>query len=407
MYNKAYHTRFIHMKRWSFFLFVFAVLIGVLPTAAQSGGLWTAEYFANPNLTGAPTLTLSENTPSHDWGTGSPGAGISPDFFSARWTSVQTLSAGLYQLTVRADDGVLVFIDNVVYVNEWHPSPGQTYTTTLNLGAGQHTFRVEFYEGGGNAFLQFTFVQILSTPIPSSATATVNTGMLNVRNAPNPFATILTRISWGQTYGVVGRNASTSWLQLNVNGTIGWVNASYTIASNLQNVPVTDGGGSNVCPGNLPSRLVVGGQGRVLPGLPNNLRANPSTGSAWIGVIPAGGVFAVLSGPQCGENIIWWQVNYNGTVAWTGEGQGNNYWVEPATGSTGATATVTAYYLNVRNAPNAFATILTRISRWQNYSVVGRNGNNSWLQLNVNGTIGWVNARYVSASNLGGVPVTG
>jgi uncharacterized protein YraI len=194
---------------------------------------------------------------------------------------------------------------------------------------------------------------------------------------------------------------------LNVNGTIGWVNASYVIASNLGGIPVTDGGGSNVCPGNLPSRLTIGGQGRVLPGLPNNLRASPSTTSAWIGLIPAGGVFTVFSGPQCGENIIWWQVNYNGILAWTGEGQGSSYWVEPATGSTSATATVTAYYLNVRNAPNAFATILTRISRGQSYSVVGRNGSNRWLQLNVNGTIGWVNAFYVSASNLGGVPITG
>lgn len=394
------------MKRWAFVPLLLAILIGALPAVAQTTGLWNAEYFANPNLIGPPTLILSEGNPSHDWGTGSPGAGISADFFSARWTSVQNLNVSApYQVIVRADDGVRVYIDGVLYINEWHPSPGNTYSATINLNAGQHTFIVEFQEGGGNAFLQYTFVQ--NVPAPTQGpTATVTANLLNVRSAPNAYATILTRIGGGQTYTVVGRNANTSWLQLNVNGTIGWVNALYVTAANIQNVPVTDGGIPPTQCG-VAARLSIGGQGRVLPGLPNNLRVSPSTASAFITTIPAGGVFTVLSGPQCGENILWWQVNYNGLVGWTGEGQSGSYWVEPASGSSTATATVTAYYLNVRSAPSAYATILTRISRTQTYTVVGRNSNNSWLQLNVNGTIGWVNAFYVSASNLSGVPVTG
>ena len=81
---------------------------------------------------------------------------------------------------------------------------------------------------------------------------------------------------------------------------------------------------------NLPSRLQVKGTGRVLPGLPNNLRTEPASTSSQIGQIPGGGVFTVLEGPRCGDQgILYWRVDYNGVQGWTGEGQGSTYWVEP------------------------------------------------------------------------------
>jgi hypothetical protein len=81
---------------------------------------------------------------------------------------------------------------------------------------------------------------------------------------------------------------------------------------------------------NLPSRLQIKGSGRVLPGPPNNLRAEPASSSQPLGQIPGGGVFTVLEGPRCGDQgILYWFVYYNGVQGWTGEGQGNDYWVEP------------------------------------------------------------------------------
>lgn len=94
-----------------------------------------------------------------------------------------------------------------------------------------------------------------------------------------------------------------------------------------QSFPVTS---ATLCAPNLPPRLVVGGQGRVTPGIPNNLRQGPGSSTQYVGEIPPGGVFTVLEGPSCASGMSWWKVNYNGTVGWTPEGISPEYWVEPA-----------------------------------------------------------------------------
>ena len=69
---------------------------------------------------------------------------------------------------------------------------------------------------------------------------------------------------------------------------------------------------------------------------------------------------------------------------------------QPNPVSTGTTATVIAGRLNVRDNPNANATILLKINRSEVYPVVGKNGNSSWYQINVNGVVGWVSGRFVA-----------
>lgn len=302
-------------------------------------GPWTAQYYPNTSFSGSPTLIQSENGPSHDWGTGSPVASLPVDNFSARWTSVQTLAAGNYQLSVKADDGVRVTIDGIIYINEFHGATGLTYSVTVPMAAGQHSFMVEFYESGGVAFLNYTFAPVSSvptaTPAISGAAATVTGAFrLNVRNSPSAIGTtILTKINRNETYPIVGRNARTTWWQINVNGIVGWVNARYVTAVNAFNIPITDGSvptpTPNVCSSAPTPRLIAGRLARVLPGLPNNIRAQATSGSAKIGQIPPGGIFTVLSGPTCVEGLNWWQVNYNGIIGWTPEGGSGQYWLEP------------------------------------------------------------------------------
>lgn len=85
----------------------------------------------------------------------------------------------------------------------------------------------------------------------------------------------------------------------------------------------------------LPPRLTVGQRGQVIGTSPNNLRAQPARTADLIGMIDGAALFTVLAGAECdaGSGINWWQVDYNGQIGWTAEGDGQNYFVEPVNSS--------------------------------------------------------------------------
>lgn len=118
------------------------------------------------------------------------------------------------------------------------------------------------------------------------------------------------------------------WWYVNYNGLVGW-----TAEGEGYNTYWLEPWSSSQpqCPGFLPSRLVPGGLGAVnnQPYYPNPIYSAATYGGSVLGYIPRGGVFNVLTGPVCGENTAWWQVNYNGVVGWTFEGNGSVYYLDP------------------------------------------------------------------------------
>jgi hypothetical protein len=193
---------------------------------------WTAVYYNNPTLSGFPSLIQTEVAPDHNWGLGAPFAGINADNFSVRWTSVQTLSAGTYTVTVRADDGVRVIVDGIAYINQFPGVANEVFAATFNLAAGQHTFVVELYEAQGAAFLQYALTSGTTTtpgspPVNTGASLRVNVFELNVRQSPAVGSPRLLIVRRGESYPIVGRNADSTWWQINANGTTGWVAASF------------------------------------------------------------------------------------------------------------------------------------------------------------------------------------
>ncbi|PJF37147.1 MAG: hypothetical protein CUN49_01845 [Candidatus Thermofonsia Clade 1 bacterium] len=122
-------------------------------------------------------------------------------------------------------------------------------------------------------------------------------------------------------------NDGVLWWQVNYNGIIGWTGEGENGVYWLEPLAA-----ANACPPLLPPRLRIGGAGRVTPGAPNALRTQPTVNnqiSRVIGNIPGGQVFSVLNGPICADGYTWWQVNYQGMVGWTPEGEGATYWLEP------------------------------------------------------------------------------
>ena len=66
-------------------------------------------------------------------------------------------AAGSYVFTARADDGIRVYVDGVLAIDEWIDQAATTYQATRTLSAGAHTIVVEYYERAGLAVAQVSW----------------------------------------------------------------------------------------------------------------------------------------------------------------------------------------------------------------------------------------------------------
>ncbi len=124
----------------------------VSPTVAD--GEWIAEYFANPTLSGGPVLVRAEPVVNFSWGNGSPGEGVPADNFSARFTRDAWFAGGTYRFSYLADDGIRLWVDDKLIVDEWHDGSATWHTTERVISGGVHHVKVEYFEHGGWALLK-------------------------------------------------------------------------------------------------------------------------------------------------------------------------------------------------------------------------------------------------------------
>jgi hypothetical protein len=135
-----------------------ALTVGYIP--ALSVGNWYAEYFANMNLSGGPSLVRYESGLYFEWGTGSPGAGIPNDNFSARFTRDDWFEGGTYRFSYRSDDGIRLWIDDALIIDDWRDHEASWNIIEHYVAPGTHHVRVEYYEHAGNAALQVAWEKV-------------------------------------------------------------------------------------------------------------------------------------------------------------------------------------------------------------------------------------------------------
>lgn len=117
---------------------------------------WMGEYFDNPYLLGEPRFRVNNVDINFNWGTGGPDPRIGVDNFSVRWTRLYTFAASSYTFTATADDGIRVWVGDILVIDGWQPQQARTYTNTLYLN-GTYPLRVEYFEQGGDAVVNFVF----------------------------------------------------------------------------------------------------------------------------------------------------------------------------------------------------------------------------------------------------------
>jgi hypothetical protein len=111
---------------------------------------WRGEYYANRKLSGEPALVRNDWKIDFDWGAKAPASGLPADNFSVRWTRQLHFPVGTYRLSVEVDDGVRLWVDDQLVIDQWHDGMGSS-SGDIYLAEGEHQLRMEMYERTGDA----------------------------------------------------------------------------------------------------------------------------------------------------------------------------------------------------------------------------------------------------------------
>ena len=120
--------------------------------AAQARAQFLAELYDDTTLT-TKVAERSHPVIDFDWGTGEIDPAVGSDVASIRWSgSLQASYDELYTFYATTDDGVRLWVDGVLVIDDWTIHPAQEFSAQVALTAGQIVPVVlEYYEQGGHA----------------------------------------------------------------------------------------------------------------------------------------------------------------------------------------------------------------------------------------------------------------
>jgi len=129
------------------------------PERIDAQAAWKGEYFNNMNLEGSPKVVRHHNAIDFNWGTNAPVSGVTADYFSARFTGDFNFVGGKYRFTATSDDGIRIFLDGNLILNQWHATSARTYTADVDVSQGNHHLKVEYFEEKGAAVCKVKWTQ--------------------------------------------------------------------------------------------------------------------------------------------------------------------------------------------------------------------------------------------------------
>ena len=139
------------------------------PSPGQNG--LSATYYDNINLTGT-TVSRIDPTIDFDWGGGSPDSAIDSNTFSVRWMGkIEPQFSEIYTFYTRTDDGVRLWVNNQLIIDNWKNQSVTEKSGTITLLAGnKYDIKMEYYDNKGRAVSQLRFSSASASKqiIPSS-----------------------------------------------------------------------------------------------------------------------------------------------------------------------------------------------------------------------------------------------
>lgn len=126
------------------------------PAASRSTGV-RAEYFDGLDFSGARATRVDARI-DFDWNIGAPLPSMGVDEFSVRWSGAMLAPfSETYTFTATSDDGVRLWIDDALVIDDWNDHPRHDKSESMALVAGRHALRMEFYENTGEAVAQLSW----------------------------------------------------------------------------------------------------------------------------------------------------------------------------------------------------------------------------------------------------------
>ncbi|KAM3116138.1 PA14 domain-containing protein [Phormidesmis sp. 146-33] len=150
------------------------------PTPESLGNGLKGDYFDNIDFTNLK-VSRTDPTVNFNWGTSSPNAAIAPDTFSVRWSGqIQALFNETYTFQTTADDGVRLWVNNQLIINNWVDRTAPVTTSgTIALRANQrYDIRLEYYEQRNTASVRLNW----SSPTQGSEVISQSRLFSNVAN---------------------------------------------------------------------------------------------------------------------------------------------------------------------------------------------------------------------------------
>ena len=332
------------------------IVVALLLLFAGSGSLlanedsWVASYWNNKQLSGPPALVRYESAIDHDWEGLSPDPSIQVDNFSARWERTVGFNSGTYRFKATMDDGMRVWLDGKVIIDDWNEGKVRTREADVPLNGGPHKLRVEYFELGGKAVAGFTWNQIDGggsppgppgppgppppgppgpvppvgpiPPLPPSGdviypVGEVKSPYLNMRQGPGTNYAVIAVLQQNTQLHMMARSSGGTWyLAKTQNGPTGWVKRyyvhtdfPYTSLPIAENHPMPTPK-PPVKPPSYPSGTV---RASYL-----NLRSGPGINNGAIAVLRSGTTVALMGRNASGS---WLKVKVpSGAVGWVNAG---------------------------------------------------------------------------------------
>ncbi len=332
-------------------IFAGSILLLLLsPTAIYAdAGAWTASYWNNRELSGHPVLVRQESAIDYDWEGLSPDPVVNVDNFSAQWVRTYHFAAGTYRFKATTDDGMRVWIDGKIIIDDWTDGKVRTIDADVNLSSGPHQITVEYYEFGGKAVAGFTWDMVSghpeqpSQPMPPSKpmppqvpggpgmpppsgdviypVGEVKSPYLNLRSGPGTKYHVVAVLPQNTEVYIMARSSGSTWYLVNTHGgASGWVKRyyihtdfPYTSLPFAENIQQT-----NTMP--PPSKPAVQEPSGVVNTGYLNVRSGPGTNYRSIAVISSGTQVLLLGRSASGS---WLKIRVpSGAVGWV-----NGYYI--------------------------------------------------------------------------------